>query len=192
MLHIRNMESSRCISMVKNELNRLGFLYKSVELGEVELLENISRENFRLIDIELRNAGLELIADRNSLLIEKIKAAIHQLIYLTNDLPKPNYSHYISEKVHVDYNSLSHIFSGDQGVTIEKYIIAQKIERIKELLVYDNSSLSDIAYELQYSSVAHLSNQFKKVTGLTPTFFRQHRKNQPQILKMCESYKSVI
>jgi len=173
LLHIRNMESSRCISMVKNELTRLGFRYKSVELGEAELIGNLSGENIRLIDIELRNAGLELIADRKGLLVEKIKAAIRQLMYLSNDLPKPNYSHYISEKVNVDYNTLSHVFSVAQGITIEKYIIAQKIERVKELIVYEKLSLGDIAYKLQYSSVAHLSNQFKKVTGLTLSHFRQ-------------------
>ena len=175
LLHIRNMESSRCILIVKSELTRLGFRYKRVELGEVELIGTLSDKNLRRIDIELRNAGLELIADRNGLLVEKIKAAMHQLIYFSSDLPKPNFSHYISEKVNVNYNTLSHVFSVAEGVTIEKYIITQKVERVKELLVYDDTSLSDIAYKLQYSSVAHLSSQFKKVTGLTPSFFRLHR-----------------
>ncbi len=175
MLHIRNMESGRCKAMVKNELNKLGLHYKTVELGEVELKENISREKLQLIDIALRDAGLELMNDKKSHLIEKIKTAIYQLIYLSDDLPKPNFSDYISKKVNHDYNYVSNLFSGAQGITIEKYIIAQKIERVKELLVYCELSLSDIAYKLQYSSVAHLSNQFKKVTGLTPTFFRQLR-----------------
>lgn len=175
MLHIRNMESSRCKAMVVNELNKLGLHYKTVELGEVELKENLSREKLLLIDIALKSAGLELINDKKSLLVEKIKAAIYQLIYLSDNLPKPNYSDYISKKVNHDYNYLSNLFSRLQGITIEKYIIAQKIERVKELLVYDELSLSDIAYKLQYSSVAHLSNQFKKVTGLTLSFFRQLR-----------------
>ena len=179
LLHIRNMESHRCIATVKDELNKLGLHYKSVELGEIVIKENISLEKLQLMDSELRNFGLEIMSDRQSIIIDKIKTAIHQLICLTNDHAKPNYSKFISEKVNLDYNSLSHIFSGTLGVTIEKYIIAQKIERVKELLVYDNTSLSDIAYQLQYSSVAHLSNQFKKVTGLTPSFFRQHRNKLP-------------
>jgi len=173
MLQIRNMESDRCIAMVKNELNKLGLHYKSVILGEVELKENISREKLQLIDIALRNAGLELMDDKRIRLIEKIKAVINQLIYLSDDLPKLNFSDYISKKVNYDYAYLSNLFSGVQGVTIEKYIITQKIERAKELLVYGELSLSDIAFRLHYSSVAHLSNQFKKVTGLTPSFFRQ-------------------
>jgi hypothetical protein len=161
--------------MVKSELDKFGLHYKTVNLGEVELKENISREKLQLIDIALKNAGLEILDDKKILLIEKIKAAIYQLIYLSDDLPKPNFSDYISKKVNHDYNYLSNFFSGMQGITIEKYIITQKIKRVKELLVYDKLSLSDIAYKLQYSSVAHLSNQFKKVTGLTPSFFRQHR-----------------
>jgi len=169
------MESGRCKAMVVNELNRLGLHYKTVELGEVELKENISGEKLKLIDIALKSAGLELMNDKKSRLVEKIKAAIYQLIYLSDDLPKPNYSDYISKKVNHDYNYISNLFSGVQGITIEKYIIAQKIKRVKELLVYDELSLSDIAYKLQYSSVAHLSNQFKKVTGLTLSFFRQLR-----------------
>lgn len=175
MLQIRNMESGRCIDMVKYELTKLGLQYKTVELGEVELKETISREKLRLIDIALRNSGLELMDDRKSHLIDKIKTAIHQLIYLSDDLPKQNFSDYISKKVNHDYTNLSHLFSGMQGITIEKYIITKKIERVKELLVYGTLSLGDIAYKLQYSSVAHLSSQFKKVTGLTPSFFRLHR-----------------
>jgi AraC-like DNA-binding protein len=168
MLRIRNMESDRCIAMVENELNKLGLQYKTVELGNVELKGNISEEKLRLIDMDLRNAGLELMEDKKSHLIE--------LIYLSDDLPKPNISDYISKKVNRDYTYLSNLFSGKQGFTIEKYFIAQKIDRVKELLVYCKLSLSDIAFKLHYSSVAHLSNQFKKVTGLTPTFFKQLRK----------------
>jgi AraC-like DNA-binding protein len=175
MLHIRNMESERCKIVVRNELNKLGLHYKSVELGEVELSGNVSKEYLQLIDIALKDAGLELMDDRKNLLIEKIKDAVYQLIYLSDDLPKTSFSDYISKKVNFNYTSLSNLFSGIQGITIEKYIIIQKIERVKELLIYGERSLSDIAFRLQYSSVAHLSNQFKKVTGLTPSFFRQHR-----------------
>ena len=173
LLQIRNMESSRCKTMVMNELNKLGVHYKKVELGQVEILENISGVKLQLIDSALRNSGLELIADKKIGIIEKIKDAIYQLIYLSDDLPKPIFSDYISKKVNRDYASLSNIFSGTLGITIEKYIIEQKIERVKELLVYDKRSLNDIAFMLQYSSVAHLSGQFKKVTGLTPSFFRR-------------------
>jgi len=175
MLRIRNMESDRCIAMVKDELCKHGLQYKNVELGKVELKGNISDEKLRLVDMGLRNAGLELMEDKKSHLIEMIKAAVYQLIYLSDDFPKPNFSDYISKKVNRDYTYLSNLFSGVQGVTIEKYFIAQKIVRVKELLVYCKLSLSDIAFKLHYSSVAHLSNQFKKVTGLTPTFFKQLR-----------------
>jgi len=175
MLQIRNMESDRCITLVKNELNRLGLNYSTVVLCEVELKENVSKEKLQLIDIALRNAGLELIADRKGLLVEKIKDAIHQFIFLSIDLGKPNFSEYISSKVNHDYTYLSHLFLSVHGVTIEKYFIAQKIERVKELLAYSELSLSDIAFKVKYSSVGHLSNQFKKVTGLPPSFFRKLR-----------------
>lgn len=174
-LQIRNMESGRCIEMVKYELTKLGLHYKSVKLGEVELKEKISGEKLHLFDIALKNGGLELMDDKKSQLIAMIKTAIYQLIYLSDDIPKPNISEYISKKVNHDYSNLSHLFSGVQGITVEKYIISQKIERVKELLIYNTLSLSDIAYKLQYSSVAHLSSQFKKITGLTPSFFRNNR-----------------
>ena len=161
--------------MVKNELDKLRLNYKTVELGKVEIKENISLENLHLIDIALRNDGFELMNDQKGLLIEKIKDAVHQLIYSSDDLSKLNLSAYISKKVNHNYPYLSNLFSGMQGITIEKYLILQKIERVKELLVYNEFSLSDIAYKLQYSSVAHLSSQFKKMTGLTPSFFRQLR-----------------
>lgn len=175
MLHIRNMESSRCKTVVKTELHKLGLHYKTVDFGQFELKENISLEKWQSIDAALRNAGLQLMNDKKSLLIEKIKAAIYQLIYLADDIPKVKISQYISKKVNHDYSSLSNLFSGMQGITIEKYLIEQKIERVKELMVYGKMSLTDIAFKMQYSSVAHLSNQFRKVTGLTPSIFRQLR-----------------
>jgi YesN/AraC family two-component response regulator len=174
-LHIRNMESNRCITMVKNELSKLGLHYKSVELGEADLTENVSEEYLQLIDNALKEAGLELMENKNLRIIEKIKQAVHQMIISVDDMPKSSFSNYISSKININYTVLSNLFSGIQGITIEKYVIAQKIERVKELLVYDKLSLGDIAFKLQYSSVAHLSNQFKKVTGLTPSFFRQIR-----------------
>ena len=169
------MECDRCKTTVMNELNKLGLNYKTIEIGEVELKETISGEILQLMDIALKKAGLELINDKKSRLIEKIKVSVHQLIYSSDDLPKQNLSDYLIKNVNQDYNLLSNLFSRTMGVTIEKYFISQKVERIKELLVYEKLSLNDIVFKLKYSSVAHLSNQFKKVTGLTPTFFRQLR-----------------
>jgi YesN/AraC family two-component response regulator len=181
-LQIRNMQSSRCEIIVRNELDKLGIYHNKIELGKVKIKDNISGTYLKMLDIALRNSGLEIIYNKEYQLIEKIKEAVTQLLNLSSDFPKPNYSHYISKKVDNDYAYLSNLFSSTEGITIEKYIILQKIERVKELLVYCDLSLSEIAYKLQYSSVAHLSNQFKKITGLTPSFFRQgtcggHRKS---------------
>jgi len=172
------MESSRCISVVKNELNKLGMQYKKVELGLAELKSPASQDKLDLLDHALKSVGLELMDDVKNKLVKKINAAIYQLIYLSDDFPKPNFSQYISNKVNFDYTYLSSIFSGVHGITIAKQIIFQKIERVKELLINGDLSLGDIAFKLQYSSVAHLSNQFKKITGLTPSFFRQLRNNK--------------
>jgi len=177
-LLIRNMESSRCISLVKNELNKLKLHHNKVELGRIELKDKISDTYLKLLDIALKESGLELINNKENLLIEKIKDAIDQLIDFPEDQPKPVFSDFISKKVDRNYTFLSNLFTSILGISIEKYIIARKIERVKELLVYDDLSLNDIAYKMRYSSVAHLSNQFKKVTGLTPSFFRQNRNPQ--------------
>lgn len=176
------MQSSRCESILRNELHKLGLHHDEIELGKVELKGNISGEYLEMLDIALKDSGLEIMYSKENLIIEKIKDAINQLIYHSDDLSKPNFSDYISKKVNYDYAYLSNLFSGTQGITIEKYIITQKIECVKELLVYDELSLSDIAYKLQYSSVAHLSNQFKKVTGLTPSFFKKLRNTSRQKL----------
>lgn len=167
------MESSCCIRVVKNELNKLGFRPKTVKLGKVEIEEEITSEQLRLFDTALRNAGLEIINDNKNLMVEKVKAIIQQYIYLSNNLSKPNFSEYITRRVNCNYTHLSSLFKSVLGVTIEKYIIDVKIERVKELLVYEHLSLNEISFKLNYSSVAHLSNQFKKVTGLTPSFYRQ-------------------
>jgi AraC-like DNA-binding protein len=180
-LQIRNMESDRCIAMVENELNKLGLGYKTVELGNVELNEIISTENLLLIGKALKNAGFELMENKKKVLIENVKAAVFQLLYLSDDQPKQNVSNFISKKVNYDYTYLSTIFSNIEGLTIEKYYIQQRIERAKELLIFESFSLCDIAFKLQYSSVAHLSNQFKKVTGLTPAYFRQVRTKERQL-----------
>ncbi len=167
------MESDRCKAMVRNELIKLGVQFKKVDLGKVEIKGNISGEQLTMIDIALKNAGLELLYDRNNSIVEKIKASVYQLVYRSDDIPKIKFSNYISGAVNLDYTYLSNLFSSVQGLTIESYIIHQKIERIKELLVHDHMSLSNIAFRLKYSSVAHLSNQFKKITGLTPSYFKK-------------------
>lgn len=166
------MVTSRCKTFVKEELNKLGLYNITVELGVVELQDNISPEKMQLLNNSLKNGGLEIIADKRSLLVKEIKAAVYDLINHFDDLPKPNYSEYISQKVNSGYTHLSTTFSEMQGVSIEKYIIEQRIERVKDLLVYTDLGLSDIYFKLHFSSVAHLSNQFKKITGLTPSYFR--------------------
>jgi AraC-like DNA-binding protein len=178
MLYIRNMQSSRCETIVRNELHKLGLQHKRIELGKVVFKDNISDEYLKMLDVALKNSGLEIMYNRENILIEKIKDAISQLINLPDDITKPNLSDFICKKVNYDYNYLSRLFSGTQGITIEKYVIEQKIERVKELLVYGELSLSDIAFKLHYSGVAHLSNQFKKVTGLKPSHYMQLRHNR--------------
>jgi len=180
MLQIRNMESNRCIMLVKKELNKLGLKHNSIELGAVEIKGNISDNYLRMLDTALKESGLEIMYNKEKLLIEKIKDAISELICLTDEHPKPSISEYISRKVNHDYPYISNLFSASQGITIEKYIIVRKIERVKELLVYSTFTLNDIAFQLGYSSVAHLSNQFKKITGLTASHFKQLRKSGRQ------------
>jgi transcriptional regulator GlxA family with amidase domain len=144
-------------------------------LGEVEFEGDISDKKLKLFDAALKELGLEILVDKRSRLVAEIKDAVYQLVYLTDDLPKPNYSDYIGEKVNISYSSLSSIFSSMENITIEKYVVMQRTERVKELLIYSDMSLNDIAFKMHFSSVAHLSNQFKKVTGLTPSFFRNNR-----------------
>lgn len=172
-LKIKNMVSSRCITFVENEIHKLRLYKFTVELGEVELLDNVSAEKMQLLDVSLKEGGLEIIGDKNTHLIKEIKAAVYDLINHFDDLPKPNYSEYISQKTNSSYTHLSSVFSKVQGISIEKYIIEKRNERVKELLVYTDLGLFDISFKLHFSSVAHLSNQFKKVTGLTPTYFRE-------------------
>lgn len=172
-LQVRNMESDRCINKVKSELEKLGLNYIKVELGEVELEDNISSEKIKLIDDALRNAGLEIFDNRDKRLITKIKVAVCQYINLSEDIDKQNFSDFIREKVNYDYTSLSYLFSDKEGMTIEKYYIQQRIELAKELLADQKLTVSEISMKLQYSSVGHLSNQFKKITGLNPSCYRR-------------------
>lgn len=167
------MVSLRCKMMVKEELKSLGLKYVVVDLGMVEILEDINVQQREILKENLLRSGLELLDDKKAILIEKIKNVITEMIHYSDELPKVNYSDYISEKLHYDYTYLSNIFSEVKGITIQQYIIINKIERVKELLLYDELNLTEISYKLHYSSVAHLSNQFKKVTGLSPSFYKQ-------------------
>lgn len=172
-LYIKYMVSRRCIMMVKEELKKLGLEYVFVDLGTVEILENITAEQREELKKNLLMSGLELLDDKKKILIDKIKTAIIVLVHHSDDLPLMNYSDYISEKVGMDYNYLSDIFSEVNGITIQQFIINHKIEKAKELILYDELNITEISRILHYSSVAHLSNQFRKVTGLTPSFFKK-------------------
>jgi YesN/AraC family two-component response regulator len=177
-LFIKNMVCDRCIMVVQNELDKLGLDAKNVKLGEVTLTKEITpTEKEALVKI-LEPLGFEVIDDKKGRIIEKIKNIIIDLVHHQDSDVKTNLSDVLSDKLHHDYNYLSNLFSEVEGTTIEKYFIAQKVEKVKELLVYDELSLSEIAMRLNYSSVAYLSNQFKKVTGLTPSYFKQVREDK--------------
>ena len=172
------MVSTRCKIVVKSELDKLGLHYGKIELGEVEVIENLTMDQFGRLKTVLLKSGLELMDNKKGILIEQVKNVIIEMIHLTEEPHQGNFSDYISSRLNQDYTSLAHLFSEATGITIEHYIISNKIERVKELLLYHDFNLTEISYRLNYSSVAHLSSQFKKVTGLTPTFFRQLRIKQ--------------
>lgn len=167
------MVSIRCKMIVKEELTKLGLHFIIVELGEVEIMENISAEQREQVKMALLNSGLELMDDKRSILIEKIKNTIIEMVHHTDEIIKTNFSDFLSKKLNHDYTYLANLFSEVQGTTIEQFIISHKIERIKELIIYDELNITEIAWKMNYSSVAHLSNQFKKVTGLSPSHFKQ-------------------
>ena len=171
-LYIKNMVCSRCRMAVQAELEKAGLHPLTVELGEVEIGRQPSKEELKRLDVGLRKLGFELIDDKKSRIIEKIKNCIVTLVHHSEAHVGVNLSDYIAGQLHYEYTYLSNLFSEVEGTTIEKYFIAQKIEKVKELLVYDELSLSEIADQLGYSSVAYLSSQFKKVTGLTPTYYK--------------------
>jgi len=171
-LHIKNMVCNRCKMVVKAELEKLGFNPVSVELGEVSLAEIISVNDKIKIAEKLNQFGFELLEDRKTQIAEQLKTSIINLVHYTKEPLKVNLSAYLSEQINLDYTHLSTIFSEIENQTIEKYFIAQKIEKAKEILTYGELTLSEIAYQLNYSSVAHLSAQFKKVTGSTPSVFK--------------------
>lgn len=171
-LYIKNMVCSRCKMVVKSIFSTIGIDAMSVELGEVELKDDIREDQKKELLKSLHSVGFDLIDDRKTKIIDKIKTLIIDLVHNKNNDLHTNLSNYISGQLHQDYNTLSNLFSEVENTTIEKYFMSQKIEKIKELIIYDELSLSEIAYSLNYSSVSHLSNQFKKVTGFSPTYFK--------------------
>lgn len=182
-LYIKNMVSLRCKMLVTEEIKRIGLHVVNVDLGWVEILEDISLQDYNNLNLNLQKSGLELLDDNQSILIERIKNVIIQLVHYSDEIPKLNYSDYISEKLNLDYTYLSNMFSEVQQTTIQNFIITHKIERAKELLIYDELSLSEIANKLNYSSSGHLSNQFKKVTGISPSYFKLLKDKQRQYLE---------
>ena len=172
-LFIKYMVSIRCKMMVKEVLKSLGLHFIVVDLGEVEIMENISTEQREALRVALFEIGLELMNDKKAVLIERIKNAIVEMEHHSDTELRVNFSYYISEKLHHDYTYLANLFSEVQGTTIEQFIIAHKIEKIKELIIYGELNITEIAWKMNYSSVAHLSNQFKKMTGLSPSHFKQ-------------------
>jgi YesN/AraC family two-component response regulator len=176
--YIKNMVCSRCKMMVKAELEKAGMHPTSVELGEVEVTGEPDKNAVQQLNDNLKLLGFEIIDDRKSRIIEQIKTAIVNLIHYSEEQNNLNLSDYLSGQLNYDYGYLSNLFSEVEGSTIEKYLIAQKIEKVKELMMYDELTLSQIANQLGYSSVAYLSSQFKKQTGLTPTFYRSLKENK--------------
>ena len=182
-LYIKYMVSLRCKMFVKDELQKLGVICYSVELGMVEIEDNITKEQLGTFSTNLKKGGLELLDNKKQILVEKIKNVIVEMVHYTDEQTNLNDSEYLSESLGYDYTYLSNIFSEVKGITIQQYIIKHKIERAKELLLYDELTLTEIAWKLHYSSVAHLSNQFKKVTGLTPSYFKELKNKREKNLE---------
>jgi AraC-like DNA-binding protein len=173
MLFIKYMVSARCKSVVKESLEQAGIIFGDVRLGEVDILSAISDEQRNKLKYSLSQSGLELMEDKRNILAEKIKNIIIEMVHYSDEVIKVNFSTYLSEKLDHDYTYMSNLFSEVQGITIEQFIISHKVERIKELIIYGELNITEIAWKMNYSSVAHLSNQFKKATGLSPSQFKQ-------------------
>ena len=167
------MVSNRCKMAVKEALSKLGFHFILVDLGEVDIMEDITAEQREQLNNELLKSGLELMDNKRAILIERIKNVIIELVHHSDEELKVNFSEYLSGKLNHDYTYLANLFSEVQGTTINHFLMLHKVERIKELIIYDELSISEIAWKMNYSSVAHLSNQFKKVTGVSPSHFKQ-------------------
>ncbi len=172
------MVSLRCKMVVRAAAEELKIPFKSLELGFIDVEEKISPSTFEKFRNKLLSAGLEVLDDKKSILIEKIKNVVIEMVHYADEFPKVNFSNYLSEKLGYDYTYLSNLFTEVKGTTIQEYIIMHKIEKAKELIMYNEMSIADIAYTLNYSSAAHFSTQFKKVTGLTPSFFKKLKKQR--------------
>ena len=172
-LYIKYMVSNRCKIAVKDVLKKLGLHFIVVDLGEVEVMEHITSEEQEQLRLALLDIGFELMDNKRAVLVERIKNVIIEIVHYSDEVIKIKFSDYLSEKLNYDYTYLANLFSEVQGTTIEKFLINHKIERIKELIIYDELNISEIAWKMNYSSVAHMSNQFKKVTGLTPSHFKE-------------------
>jgi YesN/AraC family two-component response regulator len=178
-LYIKNMVSLRCNTVVENELKKLGFDNVDVHLGEAEIKEEVSSEQYGQIRQALRQEGFDLLENKKQILVQQIKNAVIAIVHHSDEPLVYNLSVFLSKKLDYDYTYMSNLFSDHLGITIEKFYISHKIERVKELILYDELNLTEIALKMQYSSVGHLSSQFKKVTGLTPSDFRRD-KNRPR------------
>lgn len=183
-IYIKYMVSHRCRMTVEAELIKLGIRYKSIELGLVETVDEIEAEQLGVLKQNLLKSRLELMDNKRSILVEKIKNVVVEMVHQAGDIPNVKFSDYLGEKLDHDYTYLANTFSEVNGVTIQQFMILHKIERVKELLLYDELSLTEISYKLNYSSVAHLSNQFKKVTGLRPSFYKQLKKKRQNLENM--------
>jgi AraC-like DNA-binding protein len=173
----------RCQMVVKAELEKIGLQYTYVKIGEADIIGNVENEQLKLLDKALKKSGLLLMDDKKSILVERIKRVIIELVHYNEEQIKVNLSDYLSEKLNYDYTYLSNLFSEVKGTTIEKFYLTHKIEKVKELIVYDELNLTEIAYKMHYSSVAHLSSQFKKITGLTPSHFKQLKNKRRDTLE---------
>ncbi len=182
-LYIKNMVCIRCQMVVKAELEKLGLNNSEVKIGEVDLPGKLKPEQLELLNIGLKKAGLVLTDDKKTILVEKTKTAIIELVHYSEDQIRVNLSDFLSEKLNYNYTYLANLFSEMNGITIEKFYLTHRIERVKELIVYDEPNLSEIALRMNYSSVVHLSNQFKKFTGLTPTHFKMLKSKRRDALE---------
>ena len=182
-LYIKNMVSNTCRLVVKDALNKLNLHYIMVNLGEAEIMENISKKQREELKETLLKMGLELMNDNRTILIEKVKNTIVEMVHFADDMIKVNFSDYLSRKLDYDYTYLSNLFSEMQGTNIQHFILLHKAERVKELITYNELTISEIAYKMNYSSVAHLSNQFKKITGFSPSHFKQLRVKRRSVIE---------
>lgn len=180
-IYIKYMVSLRCKLVVIAALDSLGVQYGTVELGEVKLAEPLTEQQYQQLSSILMKTGLELMDSKKAIVVEKIKNIIVEMVHYSDEFPRVNFSNHLSETLEYNYTYLANLFSQTTGITIEHYVILQKVERIKELLLYDELNIAEISYQLNYSSAAHLSSQFKKITGLTPSYFKKIRQFRKRI-----------